>query len=38
MMAHLRSLEARIETSRMPGANGLAHLLGIDPAQRTAVE
>ncbi|SAL00884.1 GntR family transcriptional regulator [Caballeronia ptereochthonis] len=38
MTAHLRSLEARIETSRMPGAKGLAHLLGIDPAQRTAVE
>jgi len=38
MMAHLRSLEARIETSRMPGANGLAHLLGIESAHRTAVE
>lgn len=32
MSAHLRALEARIETSRMPGAKGLAHLLGIDPA------
>lgn len=38
MSAHLHSLEARIETSRMPGAKGLAHLLGIEPAQRTAVE
>ncbi|SAK72292.1 GntR family transcriptional regulator [Caballeronia pedi] len=38
MMAHLHSLEARIETSRMPGANGLAHLLGLDPTRRTAVE
>ncbi|BBU30641.1 GntR family transcriptional regulator [Burkholderia sp. THE68] len=38
MMAHLHSLEARIETSRMPGENGLAHLLGIEPAQRTAME
>jgi DNA-binding GntR family transcriptional regulator len=38
MSAHLQELEARIETSRMPGAKGLAHLLGIDPAQRTAVE
>ncbi|WP_250515880.1 GntR family transcriptional regulator [Caballeronia sp. INDeC2] len=38
MTAHLQSLEARIETSRMPGAKGLAQLLGIDPAQRTAVE
>jgi DNA-binding GntR family transcriptional regulator len=38
MSAHLHSLEARIETSRMPGAMGLAHLLGIEPAQRTAVE
>ncbi|MDR5781466.1 GntR family transcriptional regulator [Caballeronia sp. LZ065] len=32
MSAHLRALETRIETSRMPGAKGLAHLLGIDPA------
>ncbi|WP_321800693.1 GntR family transcriptional regulator [Caballeronia sp. J97] len=38
MNAHLCELEARIETSRMPGAKGLAHLLGIDPAQRTALE
>ncbi|BAN26814.1 GntR family transcriptional regulator [Caballeronia insecticola] len=38
MTAHLRSLEARIETSRMPGAKGLAQLLGLDPAQRTVVE
>ncbi|BCQ26501.1 FCD domain-containing protein [Caballeronia sp. NK8] len=38
MMAHLHSLETRIETSRMPGENGLAHLLGIEPAQRTAME
>ncbi|WP_213307115.1 GntR family transcriptional regulator [Paraburkholderia sacchari] len=31
MSAHLRELEARIETSRMPGEKGLAHLLGIKP-------
>ncbi|EEA04652.1 transcriptional regulator, GntR family [Burkholderia sp. H160] len=38
MSAHLHELEARIETSRMPGAKGLAYLLGINPAQRTAME
>lgn len=38
MSAHLRELEARIETSHMPGAKGLAHLLGIKPAPRTALE
>ncbi|MEM5313883.1 GntR family transcriptional regulator [Paraburkholderia sp. JHI869] len=38
MSAHLHELEARIETSHMPGAKGLAHLLGIEPAQRTAME
>ncbi|MCC8405811.1 GntR family transcriptional regulator [Paraburkholderia sp. MMS20-SJTN17] len=38
MSAHLHDLEARIETSRMPGAKGLAYLLGINPAQRTAME
>ncbi|MFT4067703.1 GntR family transcriptional regulator [Paraburkholderia sp.] len=38
MSAHLRELEARIETSRMPGAKGLAQLLGIEPVQRTLVD
>ncbi|MCC8397516.1 GntR family transcriptional regulator [Paraburkholderia sp. MMS20-SJTR3] len=38
MNAHLRELEARIETSRMPAAKGLAQLLGIDSEQRTMVE
>ncbi|WP_028217027.1 FCD domain-containing protein [Paraburkholderia oxyphila] len=38
MSAHLRELEARIETTRMPGARGLAHLLGMDPSLPGAVE
>ncbi|EEA02853.1 transcriptional regulator, GntR family [Burkholderia sp. H160] len=38
MSAHLHELEARIETSHMPGEKGLAHLLGIEPVQRTAME
>lgn len=32
MSAHLRELEARIETSCMPEERGLAHLLGISPS------
>lgn len=38
MSAHLRGLEARIETSRMPGEKSLAHLLGIEKNQRTKVQ
>ncbi|WP_109477165.1 GntR family transcriptional regulator [Paraburkholderia sp. C35] len=39
MMAHLQSLEARIETSRMPGKKRLAQLLGIEePERQTAME
>jgi DNA-binding GntR family transcriptional regulator len=38
MTAHLQSLEARIETSRMPGKKRLAQLLGIEPDRQTAME
>ncbi len=38
MTAHLQSLEARIETSDMPGTKRLAHLLGIEPHRSTATE
>jgi hypothetical protein len=38
MTAHLRSLEARIETSRMPGKKRLAQLLGIEPDRQTVME
>ncbi|MDR5827515.1 GntR family transcriptional regulator [Caballeronia sp. LP006] len=33
MNAHLQGLEARIETTRMPGTKSLAHLLGIEKVQ-----
>jgi len=38
MTAHLQSLEARIETSGMPGTKRLAQLLGIEPDPSTAME